>query len=136
MRLGRRRLPDDLAPAAEAFDDVLTVLEPAKAGLTEVLPGTRMPGRPLADALDGFEAGLTHASDRMAAWRVPAIEDAWIACRTGLDEAIGRARRVRVEAPELAGFEGLRGLVSSLLDPLEPFAEAERRFRELRRRGG
>ena len=42
-----------------------------------------------------------------------------------------RASRFREEAPELGGFEGLIWAVEELLGPLEPFAEAAERFREL-----
>ena len=132
----RKELPAPLVPAYEAFVHVLEVLEPAKAGLTDVLPGTRMPGRPLADALAAFEAGLGEAGPRMEGWRVPPLEDEWTACRDGLGAASALARRARAEEPDLAGFEGLLALVEQLLDPLEPFADAEERFRSLRRRGG
>jgi hypothetical protein len=132
----RKRLSPDLADAERAFEAVLEPLEPAKAGLTDVLPGTRMPGRPLADALDAFLAGLEAARLRMPGWRRPVLEQEWLACEGGLDTAIDLTRRVRDEAPDLAGFEGLLGLVEQLLDPLEPFVEAEARFRSLRRRGG
>jgi len=132
----RKALPPDLAPAYGGFLEVLAVLEPAKAGLTDVLPGTRMPGRPLSDALAAFEAGLREAADRMEAWRAPAVSDEWEGCRHGLEAASALAVRLRTEPPELAGFEGLLGLVETLLDPLEAFAAAEERFRSLRRRGG
>jgi hypothetical protein len=132
----RKRLSPDLADAERAFEAVIEPLEPAKAGLTDVLPGTRMPGRPLADALDAFLRGLEAARLRMPGWRRPVLEPEWLACERGLDAAIDLTRRVRTEAPDLAGFEGLLGLVEQLLDPLEPFVEAEARFRSLRRRGG
>ena len=132
----RKELPPELAPAYGAFLALLEVLEPAKAGLTDVLPGTRMPGRPLADALAAFEAGLREAGARMDAWRAPGVADQWEACRQGLEAASTLAARVRAEPPELGGFEGLLGLVEGLLDPLEAFAAAEERFRSLRRRGG
>jgi hypothetical protein len=37
-----------------------------------------------------------------------------------------------VEAPPPVGFEGLIGLIGDLLAPLDAFAAAEERFRELR----
>ena len=71
----------------------------------------------------------------MAAWRHPAVETSWAACDAGLRDALDRARRVAAAAPEVEGFGGLLGLVTSLLDPLEPFGEAEAVFRDLHRRG-
>ena len=47
----RRRLPEHLEAPARAFDDLLPALERARAVLTESVPGTRLPGRPLAETL-------------------------------------------------------------------------------------
>lgn len=135
MRFRRKNLPPALAEAEEAFGAVLEPLEPAKAGLTDVLPGTRMPGRPLADALAAFVDGLQVARTRMPAWRRPELEGEWTACDRGLERSLELARRAQAEAPDLVGFEGLLGLVEELLDPLDPFVDAEARFRSLRRRG-
>ncbi|HEX6845047.1 MAG TPA: hypothetical protein VF235_08035 [Actinomycetota bacterium] len=134
MRFRRKELPPSLATAYEGFLAVLEPLEPAKAALTDVLPGTRMPGRPLADALAVFVEGLMTARARMDAWRHPELEAEWAACDNGLDAARDLARRVGAEAPEPEGFEGLLWLVEELLDPLDPFVDAEARFRALRRR--
>lgn len=130
----RRRLPLELEEPFAAFSRVLDELEPAKAGLTRVLPTTRLPGAPLPDALAAFEDALDRAAGRMGAWRHPAVEPEWLACDAGVVAARDRARRLREEAPELGGFEGLIWAVERLLDPLEPFAVAAAAFRDLRRR--
>jgi hypothetical protein len=127
MMFRRKALPDELVPSFRAFHDVLDEIEPAKAGLTEVVPGTRLPGRPLDDALAEFVARLTRARDLMPAWRRPELEDEWSACAEGLAIALD-------DAYEATGFGSLVGLVEGLLDPLEPFAQAEDRFASLRRR--
>jgi hypothetical protein len=114
-----------------AFHAVLDELEPAKAALTEVMPTTRMPGRPLTDALLEFEGGLDRSAPSMPAWRTRDVETQWCACDAGLEQARTRARRFREEAPDLGGFEGLIWAVEHLLAPLEPFAAADERFREL-----
>jgi hypothetical protein len=128
----RKRLPEALAPAYEAFERVLGEVEPAKQSLTEVMPTTRLPGRPLPDALAEFEERLATAREAMRAWRRPETEPEWAACAAGIDEALSRAGRLRVEAPDLGGFEGLIGTVEHLLDPLDPFEAAAERFRSLR----
>jgi hypothetical protein len=133
MRL-RRRLPPEIERPFAAFLGLVADLEPAKAGLTRVLPTTRLPGASLPDALADYEAALERAEQGMAGWRHPAIEASWVACRDGLVEARDRARRLRQEAPDLHGFEGLIGAVEHLLDPLEPFVAASAAFRDLRRR--
>ena len=134
MMFRRKALPDELVPSFRAFHELLEEIEPAKAGLTEVVPGTRLPGRPLDDALAGFVARLTRARDLMAAWRRPELEDEWSACADGLAIALDRATQLLDDAYEASGFGSLMGVVEGLLDPLEPFAQAEERFASLRRR--
>jgi hypothetical protein len=127
----RKRLPAELEEPFAAFRALLDELEPAKAALTEVMPTTRLPGRPLPDALSEFEDGLDRARPLMPAWRAPQVESEWSACAAGLDEAGARARSFREEAPDLGGFEGLIWAVEQLLAPLDAFASADERFREL-----
>jgi hypothetical protein len=134
MMFRRKALPDELVPSFRAFHELLEEIEPAKARLTEVVPGTRLPGRPLDDALAEFVAGLTRARDLMAAWRRPELEDEWSACMDGLAIALDRATQLLDDAYEASGFGSLVGVVEGLLDPLEPFAQAEERFASLRRR--
>lgn len=131
MILRRKRTTPEVQASFVAFRGVLVHLEPAKAALTDVMPTTRMPGRPLPDALAEFEEGLHRAGGRMPAWRTPEMEPEWNACRTGLDDARTRARRFREDAPEFGGFEGLIWAVEELLAPLDAFATAAERFRDL-----
>jgi hypothetical protein len=130
----RRSVPPDLSRMQTAFGAVLDELEPAKAAITDVMPGTRMPGRPLSDALDEFERRLARADELMGAWRGPQLEDAWSACAEGLRTSLALARRLREGGSGAESFEGLLGLVQALVDPLEPFARAESVLRSLRRR--
>jgi hypothetical protein len=129
--LRRRRSSPELRASFAAFRAVLEHLEPAKAALTDVMPTTRMPGRPLPDALVEFEDGMKRAAALMPGWRVPPLEPEWIACEQGLADARERARRFREEAPELGGFEGLIWAVEELMAPLDAFATAAERFRDL-----
>jgi len=129
----RRNLPEHLREPYRAFGALVPPLERAKAALTGSVPGTRLPGRPLAETLLQFEEGLREVAGGMHGWRAPEVEEAWLVASTGLDEARSLAERVRVEAPPPVGFEGLIGLIGDLLAPLEAFAAAEERFRELRR---
>ena len=134
MRYRRKVLPASLVPAYEAFLLVLEELEPATSGLAEVLPTNRLPGRPLVDALGDFEARLGRARLAMPPWRRPEVDEVWRACLIGLDRSLALAARLRSEAPDLGGFEGLLGTVQALLDPLDPFEEAAVRFSALRLR--
>lgn len=134
MIFRRRRLPEHLAGPFAAFEALVPSLERAKAALTESVPGTRLPGRPLAETLLEFEEGLRAVGEGMAAWRAPEVEEAWSAAASGLREALALAERLRVEAPDPGGFEGLIGLIGDLLAPLEAFEAAAERFRALRTR--
>ena len=126
-------MPTELAAAYDAFLAVLEELEPAKAALTEVLPGTRSPGRPLPDALAAFEAGMTRAEPGPDAMQVrtDALASQWDACSEGIRTSLAGA--ASAERADPAGFESLRWLVEALLDPLDPFVDAERGFLDLRR---
>ena len=132
MSLRRRRLPEHLEAPARAFDDLLPPLERARAALTGSVPGTRLPGRPLAETLSEFEDGLREVRDGMGAWRSADVEPEWEACSRGLDEALEFADRVRTEGVQPEGFEGLIGLIGDLLATLDAFERASTRFRELR----
>lgn len=128
----RRELPEPLRAPAAVFDEVLAEVEPAKAAITSVMPSTRMPGMPLPDALFAFESHLARAGDLMPGWRRAETEEVWAACDAGLAESAERARRLREEAPDLGGFEGLIWAVEHLMHPLDAFAGAAARFRDLR----
>ncbi len=134
MIMRRRQLPAHLEGPYRAFLAVLEELEPAKAGLADVLPTTRLPGRPLHDAVGEYRRRLAAAQPLMPSWRTAELTDEWEACGRGLREAARRAERVLAAATEPVGFEELLGTVERLMDPLEPFAVAGERFRMLRRR--
>ncbi|HJS25678.1 MAG TPA: hypothetical protein VJ913_00945 [Actinomycetota bacterium] len=131
--LRRRRLPEELRASSRAFDELIPVLERAKAALTESVPGTRLPGRPLAETLWEFETGLREVRARMDGWRASEVEEQWFAAASGLDAALALADRVRTEAAAPQGFEGLIGVIGDLLAPLDAFEAAAARFRELQR---
>jgi hypothetical protein len=130
----RRRLPSELEEPLEAFRAILLPLERARSVLTEAVPTTRLPGRPFAEVLAEFESLLHEVEPAMAAWHVAELEREWSACSHGLHDALALAERVRLGAttpPE--GFEGLIGTIGDLLAPLDAFAAAAERFRDLQR---
>jgi len=130
--LRRKRLPDHLEAPSRALDELIPTLERARAALTESVPGTRLPGRPLAESLSEFEDGLREVRARMGEWRAPEVDPAWLDASAGLDDAMGLAERMRTEGVPPQGFEGLIGLIGDLLAPLDAFERAVVRFRELR----
>ena len=107
--IGRKRLPAYLEAPYRAFLSVLDEIEPAKAGLADVLPTTRLPGRPLRDAVAEYRASVVAARPLMPGWRCPDLEAEWQACARGLGDAITRADRILAADGEPVGFEGLLG---------------------------
>jgi hypothetical protein len=113
-----------------AFREVLAAVEEAKSSLVAAAPVGRGAGIPLADALLGFESALHLAAERMPGWRVPSVGPEWEASRAALDEAARRAQDFRLR-PAPPAYEQLYGALADLLDPLDAFARARQRFREL-----
>ena len=130
----RRRLPPELEEPFAAFGRTLRAIGEAKDALTAAIPTTRLPGRPLAEAIDAFDAALEGVERELPSWRVPDVEDAWQVARSGIERSRREAASLRRRADDPAGFEGLIGAVSAVLDPLDDVAEAADRFRELRSR--
>ena len=130
----RKELPEHLRGPYRGFVAVLDEIEPAKAGLADVLPSTRLPGRPLRDAVGGYRTRMIRATELMSAWRCDDLEIEWRACEQGLRDALERADRVMAAPEGPAGFEALLGTVERLMDALDPFVAAAERFSQLRRR--
>jgi hypothetical protein len=129
----RKRLTADQQAALSHLRAVVEESEAAKDVMTSTVPTTRLPGTPLPDALLALEEHLGRAKELMPGWRHPDLEPEWRACDGGIDESLRRAAKLREEAPELGGFEGLIWAVDQVLAPLEAFEAAAERFRTLRR---
>jgi hypothetical protein len=131
---GRRgRVPPDAVLVWRAFEAVAERIEAGKAALVGAVPTARVEGRPVADALSEFEDELRAGRERMDAWRRSEHQSLWAACRDGLEDAVRLAEGARLQAPSL-DFESLVDLIGRLLEPLDPFAEAERRLKVRTRR--
>jgi hypothetical protein len=130
--LRRKRLPGPLREIHRAFQEVMEHLDRAHAALAEAAPTTRFPGRPLPDALLVFEEELRAASAGMQGWRTPELIREWDRCVEALSASLSIAERLRLEAPQVAGFEELIGTIDGLLAPLDAFEAASERFRRLR----
>jgi hypothetical protein len=129
----RKRLPGELQGSLEGLREVVAEVEAAKRAMTGAVPSTRSAGTPLAEGIHEFERRLAAARELMPRWRHAPLDGEWRACDEGIGESLGRARRLREDPPELAGFEGLIWAIDHLLEPLEAFEAAADRFRTLRR---
>jgi hypothetical protein len=132
--LRRKRLPAPLREAYRAFLEVMEHLDQAHAALAEAAPTTRFAGRPLPDAVLVFEEELRSARAGMHGWRTRELIAEWDRCVEALSTSLSLAERLRLEAPEIAGFEALIGTIDGLLAPLDAFEAASARFRALRSR--
>jgi hypothetical protein len=130
--LRRRRLPPQLEHVFAAFVETGREVDAARSAIIECAPSTRFAGRWVPEALSAFEEHLGAAAARMNTWRSPQMDDAWSAANDGLDKAQRLAERLRLEAPQIDGFERLIGLIDSLIAPLDAFDRAEEVFRSLR----
>jgi hypothetical protein len=115
-------------PPPTAFQVTVLAVERAKDALIAAVPSPRgKQRRTVAEAVVEFEAAIRETSTMMDRWRRAEIESEWWACAEGIDEALRRAERLRLEAPPL-DYEGLVAALGELIAPLEAFADAERRL--------
>ncbi|HEX2090496.1 MAG TPA: hypothetical protein VHI54_11315 [Actinomycetota bacterium] len=120
----------EMRRAFAAFREVVESVERAKEALVAAAPGRRGPGVQLAEALWAFETGIEEAQDQMAAWRTAETEQAWRSCVSALNQSARSAADLRLgAAPE--GYEELYARLAELIEPLEAFGDAARRFRQL-----
>ena len=108
----------------ETFVAAVDAVEAAKRELMDAVPSPRgVPARSLAGALLAFEEGLRAARQGMTDRHLP--EAIRSSCTAAIDDALGRAERLRLQAPVL-DYEGLVAVLADLIAPLDAFAEAER----------
>jgi hypothetical protein len=108
-----------VASTDPVLQTALNDVERAKEALLQAVPSPRGHARrSLAEALVGFEEALTHAVGSLKRWedaRAPALGAA-------VEDALGRAERLRLNAPSL-DYEGLVTVLGDLMEPLDIFAE-------------
>ena len=122
MRLFRRRNDPKLAVARDAFRLCAAELNSAQRALLAAVPTSRDEGIPLAEAIDGFLAGLDRIEAKMPGWRIEQTEDAWKDCFGVLAAARAEALRVKENPPN--GFEALNARLADVIAPFEQFAYA------------
>ena len=125
--LGGRRRRSSVTSLPEPFEAAAASVQAAKDALLAAVPRGRTAGAPLAEALAGFEDHLRAALGEVAVSGEPEIEEDWRRCREALSESLRAAERLRLEeSPE--GYEELYAVLGEILDPLEIFADVERRL--------
>jgi hypothetical protein len=112
----------------KSFEAAMTAVEKAKDALVAAVPSPRgKQRRTVAEAVLEFEAETREAATLMDRWHRPEVESEWRACVEGIEEALRRAERLRLDAPPL-DYEGLVAALAELIAPLEVFADAQHRL--------
>ncbi len=116
--------------AFAAFRRVVETVEAAKEALVAAVPRGRGAGVPVPEALWAFEAGIDDARGQMDGWRTKETEEVWRSCLAALERSAGAAEELRLGTPP-EGYEELYARLAGLLEPLDAFVDAARRFRRL-----
>ncbi len=121
--LFRRRRDPQLAAARDSFWRVAAELDVSQRALLAAVPTARDPGLPLAEAINGFLAGLSRIDALMPTWRIDQTDEAWKRCFEALAEARAKAEQLRAE-PVALEFEALNARLGDVIEPLGEFAYA------------
>lgn len=136
MPLLRRRprpLPPDLVPVHEAFLRCAEHVDLAQRAMIRCVPSSaRSLALPLSVGAETLRVSLSAARDEMPSWRHPAVEDAWVACLSAIDDTVNGVDAAVARASATDELEVALTAVQDLLDPLHAFVDAEEAFRALR----
>ena len=129
----RKNADPELDAVREAFRRVTAELDAAQRVLLAAIPTSRDTGTPLAEAIDGFLAGLARAEAAMTGWRVDATEGIWKRCAAALAKARAEARRLKDDPLRGSlGFEPLNARLADVVSPLSEFADVAWELRRIR----
>lgn len=128
----KKTMPPDLAPAWEAFQAQAVRVEQARQALLRCLPVGRVAPAPIGLGLDLLRDELGAVRADMDAWRVPAAEEDWRACREAVDEAVAHIEPAREVSLSTSELEHLLNAVTDVVEPLDVWARAERNWRKRR----
>ena len=133
--LRRKALPAELSAAHEAFAAQAQRVEAARQALLSCLPDGRGRARaPLEVGIELLADEIDAVRPQMPAWRVAELEEAWRDCASAMDYARGRVDRALSIVGATDELHDLVAEVAALVQPLEAWADAEERWRALRRR--
>jgi hypothetical protein len=130
----RRHMPDALVASWAAFGEQAQRLEDARQALLGCLPVGRVDPAPIPVGLDLLRDELQAVATRVEDWRVPEVESQWQACRAALAESLAHIEPTRLTAARTDELEVLLDAVTDVVEPLDVWQDAERRWRSLRTR--
>ena len=129
-------MPARLERPWEAFTAQAERVEAARRALLGCLPVGRVDPAPIPVGLDLLRDELHAVADRLDAWRVPEVEDHWLAVRAAVEEAEGAVDEAHRVAGSTTELEVLLEAVGDVVAPLDAWGEAERAWLRLRERAG
>lgn len=130
----RRQMPEQLVAPWTAFGLQAQRVEDARQALLGCLPVGRVDPAPVPVGLDLLRDELIAVAERVHEWRVPQVEVQWLACRASLDDALAHVEPTRAIAARTDELEVLLDAVTDVVEPLDVWQDAERRWRSLRTR--
>ncbi len=126
-------MPEGLRPAWEDFGAQAERVEAARRALLSCLPVGRVDPAPVPVGLELLRDELTHVAGQLHRWHTEEVDDAWRGCREAVAQslrAVDHAHRTATTSTEL---EEVLGAVGEVVEPLDAWADAERRWLRLRR---
>ena len=130
----RRRLPEQYHRPFAAFSAQAERVEAARSALLSCLPVGRVDPAPVPVGLDLVDDELRAVDAELEIWWVQAVDAEWQACRRALHTALEAVPHARVVARETGELEELLDAVGEVVEPLDDWQAAERRWAALRTR--
>lgn len=132
MRRRTKQIPVHLAEAWRAFSEQAERVEAARRALLGCMPVGRTAPVPVSVGLDLLVDELDAVEDQLPAWRVPEVEERWVACRESLDVSRAQVPAARAVADERVDHPRLVITVRNCITPLDVWVDAERHWLGLR----
>lgn len=132
--LPRKQLPSELAPCFATFRVQAERVESARQALLSCLPVGRVDPVPVPVGLDLIVDELRAVAAELGDWRSEPVEEVWELCRSSMDESLAAVPDARRVAEETSELEELLEAVGDVVEPLDAWHTAERRWLSLRTR--
>lgn len=126
-------MPTPLVEPWTAFRQQAERVENARRALLGCLPVGRVDPAPIPVGLDLLRDELHAVRHDLHRWRIGPVEEHWRACDAAITDALGHIEPARRTAAGTDELEVLLDAVTDVVEPLDVWRDAERRWRSLRR---
>lgn len=130
----RRQLPDEYRRPFAAFTAQAERVEAARSALLSCLPVGRVDPAPVPVGLDLVVDELQAVATELDDWWVDALDAEWRDCRDAITQSLSAVPPARTVAQETGELEELLDAVGEVVQPLDVWQTAERRWATLRTR--